>query len=334
MRWFLVSSLASVVACTGDTDGGTPTDKDPTVPVEECEATVAGFDPAADSLEVAVDATVTVTFSEAIPEGGNWLLNLADIKGKEVAGTATLAGDAMSATFVPDAALAYEQVYRISAAACDDSQTADFATGAEPIVTTGLEGKTYGIAQEDLTVTNPAGLNALLAVVPGGLFDVLAFQLTTYDAGNQLFTAQATVLDEYDMPFCDLMVSADADFSANPFIELGPQNLQIDLGLGNTIELEDLFVGGRIAADGTALEDASVSLLLAFETIGVGELLNLKTEPTCDEISTTDIIKGFITKPDCVPCTTSTSGNCLLIEASADEAAEIAVDLSKECPIK
>lgn len=310
MRWFLVLSPVAVIACSGDTDDGVVPD-----PVA-CDSVVVGFDPAADAMDVSVDASITVDFDPAVPEGGDWNVALATIDGDAVGGTAEIAADGTSATFTPDADLTYETVFTVTATACDSTESANFLTGAQPLDPTSLEGTTFAILEDDLNITEPAGVGALLGLLE--LFGTLAVQFTDYDANTESYGGVGAVLDaDTDSFFCEQSVNTTVDFSGNPFVSFGPDDLEVEIAPGETLNLEDLTVSGRVAADGGSLQNPTVSLLIASETIPLIEL------GACPDIAGIPVT--------CLPCDSSPSGECLLLEGNVETANTIDRDIVAEC---
>ncbi len=306
-----------MAACAGGDGSG-----DPPAPVV-CESVVTAFEPASNAMDVDVAVLVTVSFDAAIPEGGTWALELTDVDGTGVPGTATLSEDRTSASFTPDGDLSHETVYTITATGCDDTQSANFLTVPAPVDASLLEGNTFGIREGDLQISEPAGAGALLALIPGGLFGTLAVQLTDFDAGSETFAGVGAVIDrDTDEIFCDQLVNTDVDYSANPFVSFGPDDLVIEIAPGQTLQLEDLTVSGRVSADGQSLLEPVVSLLVASEAIPSPIPL-----PACP-----DIPEDSLFTPTCVKCDSSTdSDECLLFEGTVDEAVTIARDIVQEC---
>lgn len=316
--WF--SSVLVLAACTDGTVDGTLDD-----PVA-CDATVASFDPVDATLDVLVDTSVTATFSEPVPDGENWTLEITGVEG-----TATLADDRSSATFVPAAPLAFETAFTIAASVCDDAQSAEFATVAAPVDASLVEGNTFAIAEEDLDIVTPKALGAILAGLDQPLFGSIALQLTTFDVASGTFDAQTTTLDSDGDPICEFLVSAETDYSANPFITFGPEDLTIEVAPGQDLTLEGLEVTGRVAEDGQSLTDSQVSLLIALETVpfdlGIAGFDDL---PSCPDALKAPLFKKLL-QPECAPCSTSDSGECLVFQAVAETAALIEVDLAVDC---
>jgi len=314
MRWFLVLS-GLVVGCSGaDNNDGNTDDPTGTTPVV-CDLTVTSIDPAPDTRDVSIDAMVTVTFSGAIPEGAVWMVDIAGIEG-----TAVLSEDRTEATFAPDAALEYETVYTISATACSDTLEADFLTEDAPVDPLTLEGVTFGIQEDDLNVIEPKAAQAFLDLFEkqGGLFGTLAVELPAYDPGTTSFTGVGGVIDEEsDQFFCDQLVTTTVDYSENPTLSFGPDDLPIDVDIDTTIVLEELTVTGRVAADGLSLLNPQISLLLAIE-----ELPGSPFDECLDNLGV------------CLPCTSSKTGTCLRFVAGVDEAMALGRSIEKECPVK
>jgi len=306
----LICGVGLVVGCGAGPQDVTETGVNP-APVA-CDVTIEAIEPAPDTRDVSVDASVWATFTGIIPEGAVWSLGIEGVEG-----VATLSADGTQATFTPDAGLDYETVYTINAAACGDTQTADFLTVVTPVEPTMLEGVTFGIQEEAFDVIEPKAADAFLALFDkqGGLFGTLGVQLSDFNAATNSFIGTGGVIDSLtDEVRCDLLVETTVDYSGNPTLSFGPDDLSIDLGQEQTIVLEDLTVNGRVSADGKSLLNPTISLLLAIETIDGSPFDGCQPELGA-----------------CLPCTSSASGECQLFVAAVDEAADIGRDIAAEC---
>ncbi|MEN0064783.1 MAG: Ig-like domain-containing protein [Myxococcota bacterium] len=325
MRWISILGVGLLGACSGETLDDTGTGGTMMPPNPTCDSTLATIEPAANATEVSADTSVTATFDTALIDGGTWSLAIDGVDG-----AATLAEDRLSATFVPDAPLDFETVYNVNVTVCEEMSTFEFLTGAAPVDATNLEGATFTIAEEEITITNPALLQTVLAGLDQSIFNVIALQLTTYDAATSSFDAVTTVLDEEDAPVCEFLVAGTTDFSANPFLSFGPQDLTIDIGGGASVTLEDLVVEGRVAPDGQSLTNTAINTLIALETVPIS-LGGLDELPSCPDAVKNPVL-GALLMPVCAPCDTSPSGECLVFEATAKSAARSLLDVEKACP--
>ena len=286
---------------------------------------------------MSVDTSVTVTFSAAIPDGGTWSVDIADVDG-----TATLSDDGMSATFVPDATLPFETAFTVTATACDDTQTAEFATRPQPVDPAVIDGMTYGISEDELNVTVPSRLGGILGLAGLELFNVIALQLSNYDDQANTFQVSSTILDADSTPVCDFLISVPTDFSTNPLVVFGPEDLLVDLGFGPLLTLEDLMVRARAASDGSELTDVEVSLAIALEKIPLpggnssleAYLVGDALAPCGDSSMAAAALSHAVGGITCVPCDSSDSGMCMLVEADATRAGSVSVDLEQECASK
>jgi hypothetical protein len=124
-------------------------------------------------------------------------------------------------------------------------------------------------------------------------------------------------------PECATVGETDVDFSQNPLFEMrGSLEIVITPSTGATVVLEDFVLAGVLADDGTTLRDVTMSGKMATEDLSI-----LKGQ-TC----TGEVVQAL--GGTCVPCVSSDTGYCLLVEANAPVATrDLAVDISATCAV-
>lgn len=328
MRVLVLAVMAA--ACTlpgtdtGATDGpGTdPTTGDPTdkVTVTDCTAVVTDISPFDNAPSIPLNTEVVATFSEPVVDGA-YLISVKGAKGQ-----ATLSRNGLVATWVSDTDLEVDTTYTVEAQVCSNVVTSSFTTVGPPVTKIDVEGNTYGLDWGDLTFLDPPRGGSLLA---GSVeFDEVLFQFVSIDDTTEEATVGATVsVDDKagaPEPFCGAYLEETADFSTNPFFAFGPQDVAYPAffdkagNVTGTIDIEELELNFEVSADGTKLLNPVLSGLIPTEPL-LGD--------ACEDSVLIALAKGTCTK-----CAAAPSGKCLMVEATAKEAALVAgFDLASEC---
>jgi hypothetical protein len=295
-------------------DADTDADSDSDTDVEPaCDSSIVGVDPEDGAIGVDADATVTVTFDVPITPDQPWSLEVVG-----ATGTTQLAADGGSASWT--GTLAPDTNYDVNATVCDDTFASSFKTSPPPVDLLSLEGNSYVLDWDTVTLTEPgqaAVLNTLINV------DQVLAQIINVDDVAETAQALATIgsPDAYGnaQPACDLVVAQTADFSKNPYFSIqGDMTIVVDASTGRTATIEDFSLLGMMSADGTAITNVELSGLAATE--------QFLTNADCNSPLVS------ILQPTCVPCTTSATGSCMLIEGTAPVAnLQPALDISYTC---
>ena len=187
-RWISLLGLALLLAACGTA----------VVPV-----TVSDLTPADGATDVAIDVVLSATFDKEIdPATLDGAFTLTADGGGDVAGTAALSGDGLTATFTPDADLAYDTTYTAEIAgtvATTDGTTLDgaaswsFTTEAAPPPPPALTGNDYEALTGLDSVVEGTPID-LAADTSGGDGDVtFALDTGTLPTGVDLDTATGAI---------------------------------------------------------------------------------------------------------------------------------------------
>lgn len=324
--------LALVLACgddkTGDTDDGTvvePGPTDPTPPTEPptelpqgCSATVASVDPKNNATNHPADASITVTFSEAIEAADPLDITVHEVaSGAMIPGGLSLAADGTSATFTPNDPLAYDTDYDLDITVCEAAVAGGFTTLPEPVDASLLPGRTYGIEYKDVVWVQPGDTSLLTLDV-----DYILVQIDTIDlAAETIESVAGTGMLEDDgsiTPDCPAAVQAPtSDFSTNPMFTVGPADLEYPYN-DDTFTIEQFTLQAQFSADGSQIVDVHIEGLVNPEQLLAGA--------NC-------ALAAVIVSGNCVPCPSGV-GDCLELEATAATADWLpALDLITECAL-
>ena len=326
MRLWFFLSLAPFVACSGGTDEGTKTppaesdadadadaDTDADTDVD-CTATITGVTPGPADTDVPLDAEVRVDFSEAILETDPYSITVSG-----ASGTTTLAADGLSASWIGDALLSADTSYTVDAAVCLDSQQSSFTTAAV-VDLNALEGVTFEVPWGDLNFTQPANGGDLIAAL--GDIDAILLQMSNIDLTTFEVDAAATFsIDDGTgtiVPACGSVVQEVGDFSQNPYFSFGPQTVTFPIGGGIYTDVEALELRAQFDTSGTFATNIQMEGLIAVEEL-----------PPFYADCNSPLMALFL--PTCLPCTVSTTGSCMLIEADAPMANISTLDIIADC---
>ncbi|MCB9668695.1 MAG: Ig-like domain-containing protein [Alphaproteobacteria bacterium] len=252
----LIGCLMFAAACPGDDPEPTASD----TPPPSC-ATITSSFPAADATNVYYRVTLTWEFTEADTSTS------ATVSGPngDVAGS----GEWIGNTYIwqPSAPLQPSTNYTATLSYCDGANmpSTSFTTSAvgASVNLPDVENKTYAleIGQD----------SAAIFIEPPGVGPVLQQQLTDHnidiligvaavDATNiTLMGALGNGANPLGQDLCVPTIPfPQAAFSANPFFEVGPQDLTLDIA-GAVFTLEDLQVNGAFAPDGSLIAGATLS---------------------------------------------------------------------------
>ena len=321
--WIVVLAVGGCDATPGSVTSFTePTDpaETPLVPTVECAAIPESVSPIDQEASVPLDTEVVVTFSEAVPEGG------VTVGVAGVPGTSFLAEDGLSITWLSDSDLEPDTEYTIEANVCGVLSNTVFTTVGEPIEVVDVSGKTYAVAWTSLTFVEPPKGGPIVADAVN-IDDVLLQFASIDELTNEAELLGALSVDTPNgdpRPFCDELIEVTTDFSSNPSFTFGPETISVPLNIdadGNvteSVQIEDLEIQFEVSGDGTELLNPNLRGLIAVE--------DLVSEP-CEESFVVTLAKGT-----CLPCTIAPSEMCLLVDATATSADEVAdFDLQGVC---
>jgi hypothetical protein len=286
-----------------DTDTDTDTDAD-----ADCTATIKKVSPIDGAINVAVDTNVTVTFSEAVTASDFTL----DVTG--VAGTATLAGDGLSATFDPTDDLDTSTSYTVDASVCDHAKSTSFDTVDGPIEPETLEGRTYALDMSTVTWVKPTLASAFSGSITA---EYVLTEAVSFDASANTMDAIGAIGDTSSSgdieqtPCLDTIPYDNADFSGNPTFVAGPTTMSLDTDYG-TVTMEKFTVTATFAHGGDDLVDIDITG-------------NVDTRPLDDAAGFDVCATSASFGESCVKCEDGVK-KCLPTEITSDDAPWI-VDL-------
>ena len=323
LHLLFVMATACTVAMPGDGDTPAPTDPSgvgsPTTPVV-CDAEIDQVEPLNGALSVEVDAEVVVTFTEPVTSG-TWAVAVAGAEG-----VASLAEDGLSATWISDVDLEPETEYTVEAEVCGEPFSSIFVTVGAPIEPVEVDKRSYAVEFASMTFTEPPRGGSILANFVA--FEELLVQFVSVNDEEETAEMAVTVgrADPVLMtrePLCEGLVTGTGDFSDNPKFEFGPQTVTVPYSIvggqiAASLDFEELVLTFEVSEDGTELLNPTFSALMATDEV---------LESPCE--SAWQVV---LTEGSCLPCSSSPTGTCLLVEANATSAGEIAgYDLQQEC---
>jgi hypothetical protein len=307
MRLFVPLFAALLAACptsdpTKDDTGTVPTDPTGPTTSADCSALIVAVTPPDGSTDLPPTTEVTATFSAPVPPTAPHSILI-----EGASGTTTLAPDGMSMSW--SGTLGTNQTYTATYRVCAEEEESTFTTAPPPVDLVSLDGNTYVLPWDTVIITEPEN---------GSVFnfgiDFLLAQIVDVDATTQTATAVGTLGDDVGGatpdPDCSL-VEADqvADFTQNPLFTIsGTFEITIDPVSGDTATIEDFVLSGVIDDGGDTIASPTLTGKLAPESIAA--------------LGGVDCFSATvqILLPECVPCTTSPNGYCMLIEGHAPEA--------------
>ncbi|MCB9778534.1 MAG: Ig-like domain-containing protein [Alphaproteobacteria bacterium] len=256
-----------------DTDGDTDADTDTDGGGGDCDAMVLSVEPDDGDTDVNLGSTIRFTLSDA---DSTAVVTLASLDGSSVSGSSWLSDEDTVAVFQPSTALAAGATYVATLDYCGGSETAQFTTLDPGTPVSGLVGKGYLVDLGSATWVEPAGVGDLISGL--GDFEMLLGVAAETDSTITMFGAtgngsggQDTCAPTIDFP--------PADFSSNPYFQLGPTDMAFDAG-GYAIEISNFRLGASFNETATRIEDGTVEGELDMRVLGplVGDLLGT-TDP-------------------------------------------------------
>jgi len=250
-------SLILLGGCSGGNslqcDSGVEVGPDDTACPVECFNTISTQSPSVDQSGVYYRSNLSVKLVEA---DTNATITLTSSSG-DVAGT--IAHDATTIWFAPDAPLAPSTTYTATVDYCSGQKSAswDFTTSAVGTAVTdssSLVGGVYSMNLKDSTVTKPAGIGVLLA---DNLDTELLLRVHSLSGADlQIIggvSPQGTCEPSITFP--------GASFSEDPYFTVGPDTTVLAVD-DIEVNIGDLFISGAFSADGTSIEGATLSGLV------------------------------------------------------------------------
>jgi hypothetical protein len=309
MRSAIVSASMLALLVTGGCgkDGGDTEDTD----VVTCTNSFTAF-PAANATNVYYRSTIEAKFQT--------IDDAATITVDGVTGTSEWRGNTL--VFTPGSALDPNTAYTAHVSfACSSDASWTFTTGeVGSAVTTDLTGKTYALDLASGRFVHPEGVGDLLQQYLTA--DVL-IGVQSVD-GTDLQMIGAIGKTDADPPEQDVCAETIpfpvADFSDNPFFQVGPATTTINVQ-GYSITIDDLLISGAFAPDGTYITGAVLS----------GKIDTRPLVPLLDENGEDDAICQLAASigVTCEACADGTGDFCLSLYVDSINAAGISGSLEE-----
>jgi hypothetical protein len=301
VRKMLPIALAAFVAgCSGgDSDSE----------VAECETTITPY-PASAAQNVYYRTTVEAAFLPAAD-------NSATITVDGVNGTTEWRGNTL--VFTPSAPLAPDTEYTatVTHACAPDGAPWTFKTGevGAAVDTAGLAGKAYSLDLASGRFVHPEGVGSLLQTYL--TTDVLVGVVSADASSIQMVGAIG--VEDADPPAQDTCNATipfpSADFSANPFFVVGPEQTTITVE-DYEITIDELMISGAFAPDASYITGAVLS-----GSIDTRPLVPLLGDEGADENAICDLASSI--GVSCEACADGTGNFCLSIYVDNIQAAAI-----------
>ena len=290
---------------TEDTDTE-DTDTEDTDTEEPCSAEVTAVNPGDNADGVPADVLVVASFSDPAEEAS---IALSAANGP-VAGTTTLSEDGLSASFASDEDLDRATEYRVEVTVCDQASTSVFTTVPEPIDENSLVGRVYDLDLTTVTWNDPPASMASTLI---GMIDTSHILMMVDNIDSTSETIQFVgapgwtdqqVITQYP---CAAAIDFDpADFTANPYFSVGPNNFSLDVA-GYQIPVENLIVDASFDTDGANLKNLRFQAHLDGSFVIPDFGLSI-----CDAASLFGV--------SCVSCPNDSSRDCIAMDADATKA--------------
>ncbi|MEC7242319.1 MAG: Ig-like domain-containing protein [Myxococcota bacterium] len=282
------------------------TDTEDTDTEEPCSAEVTAISPADTADGIPADVLIVADFSDPADEA---TIAVSGPSGP-VGGTTALAEDGLSATFAADEDLARASEYLVEVRVCEETTTSTFTTVPEAVDESSLLGRVYDLDLATVSWNEPSSTLADLLI---GQIDTshILLMVTEINETDQTISfvgapgwIEQQALAQY--PCVEAIDFDPADFTANPYFSVGPNNFTIDLA-GNQIPVENLLVEASFDADASNLKNLHIQAFLdgSFVIPDLGFSI-------CDFASIVGI--------SCSACPVDSTRDCLTLDADAEKA--------------
>jgi len=291
-----------------DTDSDTDTDTDTDSDTDaDCEDAIDYLEPGNGTIGVSPNPVLRVWLDD--PATGDVAIALTSPGGDDVPGaTASQSGD-QQWTFTPDDELDRDATYSWTATTCTDEESAEFTTVEGPIDPTGLKGKTYDIAMDEVTWNSPS--QTIGAMLLGYIdTDHILVHVDDIDSDNETITTIGAMAwtsqgatEQY--PCTEAIPFEPADFSGNPYFQSGPSTTIISAA-GYDLSVEEFTVGGSFNSDLSAINNMRV--------VGYLDVAELEFQgvAACTALA---FLGG-----ECVACPSSGDEDCVKLDIEDPEA--------------
>ncbi|TVQ89010.1 MAG: hypothetical protein EA397_15910 [Deltaproteobacteria bacterium] len=299
----LAISLTPLMACDGDNGDDTDTGS-------ECGISVSLF-PANDADDVYYRGTVQATFTPAqVPDGAE--LTVEGSSGA-VDGSTEVVGRRL--IFTPDAPLDSSSEYTSTITYdCEGTERSSSATWSTSVVgasvdLAGLQDRAYALNLNDANFIEPEGVGGLI----GSFLDFdLLVGIADVDVSASTITMVGALGVEGEPgvqePCLETIPFPAADISENPYFEVGPQQFSVSVS-GNDVVIEDLFLAGSFAPDGSSIQGVELSGII--DTRPFKDLVADGGDAEDDAVCELAVTLGV----DCVECPDGTGVYCIALVA-------------------
>ena len=250
MRTSLIaaSALLALVACSTE-------DHEAWEDVPICAASLVEAMPADGETVIGTNAHVVLQFEGQVPG----LHGATLVTDPPADFSYTVEGDEV--VFTPDELLDRETEYSWTADLCTEEVASGVFTtrweGAELEDPSVLTGRTFSMDLQDALWLEPEGAGDLFAEYFGGVF-LVGVEEVTEDAVDVIFAVGENVGDMVQQDPCYETVDFEpADFSRNPYFELGPKRMPLEVQ-GQSVMLDNVQISGALVDGGTDLTDAEL----------------------------------------------------------------------------
>ncbi len=298
---------ALLVACNGDGDSDTD--------VQAQCTTQVGLFPAPNTTNAYYRTVIEATFTGAGAEFEAPTITVTGPDG-EISGQSELVGNRL--VFEPDSPLSpaasYETSVSYGCAGGTESATASWTVSevGAPTSLGDLVGNAYSLDIASARFVEPPGVGPALATFID--FELLLGVESVDDTAGEIVIVGAVADDETPgvQAACEQTIAFPAaDISENPYFQLGPQTLTISVQ-GEDITIEDLFVAGSFAPDGSYIDGAVLQ-----GTVDTRPFATL-VDPEGGENAVCELVEGLgLPGVACIDCPDGTGAFCLDIEADS-----------------
>lgn len=239
-------------------------------------------------------------------------ISVADAAGTAVAGDVSV--DGVVVTFTPSAPLAPSTSYTVTLSyECGDAEVSWTTSEVGNPLDVDVTNKVYDLDLASGEWIQPAGVGELIA----GLVTDVEVLVSPVDVGAEieLLGALGTGADAQDI--CTETFALTGAAFEDPYFELAADVLPLEIE-GITANIEDLFLGGAFAPDGTSI--SGTELRGSVDTRPLDEVI----VPGGDVGATCDLVADF--GVPCAPCADGSGDFCLSIAVENIYAAEIDAD--------
>ena len=246
---------------------------------------------------------IILTLSQALDPAEASLSVQAD--GAAVTGSLSAEGETLRWT--PTEPLPARAAVSWSADLCGTAASGQFSTGTatDPAVPTDLAGTAYALDLSSATWVAPAGGQVLFGQLFGGQL-LLGVQAAS-DTEIDLLGGAATVLDDGTVqqdPCIATFDFAPADFSGNPYVQVGPTTLSLSFQ-GIPVPVKEVVLTGAFTADGQGIADARLDAEL--DARDIADQVGTSWSQLCDMLTA-------YTGLSCVDCSTDGRAACIVLQ--------------------